>query len=453
VPAAPSPPRTALRPAAARSSGVRRAAARLGRLGPVRWLDAHPLGWRLLGAVVLLAAAWHVLSAFLVTYPDEIWQVDLQVYREGAYSLVNGRQVYDWLTDAPQYLPFTYPPFAALIGTPLLLAPFRAVGWIWTGVQLALLWFCTGLAFRAFLERAGARRGLLQGAVAALLVQLQPMQDSIRYGQVNALLVALCLADVVRRRDGWWPRGSLVGLATAIKLTPAVFFVHWIVVRRWRVLAASVTTAVGATVVTALYAPSASMAYWTDALLDPGRLGPNADTANQALRGMLLRTGLPEGPSLTLTWGVCVLVVAFAGYSIAARLERLGDPVGVVAAMGMLAFLLSPVSWIHHMWWGVPAIGALLGDGRRPARVVAAVVAGAVLFSRLPWTGQNLVGGSGWRHVLGWIDQQAYCWLALGVLAALWWLVARPAAQAAELAEHAEHAEETTRAVASRPPS
>jgi alpha-1,2-mannosyltransferase len=427
VPAAPSPPRTGSRPAAAPRSAAGSAAARLGRLGPVRWLDAHPWGWHVVGAVVLVAAAWHVISAFLVTYPDEIWQVDLQVYREGAYSIVNGRQVYEWLTDAPQYLPFTYPPFAAVVGTPLLLAPFRVIGWVWTGVQLALLWFCVGLAFRAFLERAGARRGLLLGVVAGLLVQLQPMQDSIRYGQVNAVLVALCLADLVRRRDGWWPRGSLVGVAAAIKLTPAVFWVHWIVVRRWRVLAASVIAAVAATACTALFAPSASMAYWTDALLDPGRLGPNADTANQSLRGMLLRTGLPEGLLVSLTWAVCVLLVAFAGYRLSARLERLGDPVGVVAAMGMLAFLLSPVSWLHHMWWGVPAIGALLGDGRRRSRIVAAAVTFAVLFSRLPWTGENLVGKPGWRHLLGWVEQQAYCWLALGVLAALWWLVARPA--------------------------
>jgi alpha-1,2-mannosyltransferase len=121
-----------------------------------------------------------------------------------------------------------------------------------------------------------------------------------------------------------------------------------------------------------------------------------------------------------------VLLVAYAGYGISARLERLGEPVAVVAALGMLAFLLSPVSWIHHMWWGVVAIGALLGDGRRPARVLAAVTVGAVLYSKLPWWGQGFVAETGWRHVIGWVDQQAYCWLALGVLAALWWLVARP---------------------------
>ncbi|HVN13625.1 MAG TPA: glycosyltransferase 87 family protein, partial [Kineosporiaceae bacterium] len=388
--------------AAARSVGER-----IGRAAPVRWMDRHPLAWRLVGGLVLVAAAWHVVSSFVVTYPDEIWQVDLEVYREGAHSLVAGRQVYDWLTDAPQYLPFTYPPFAALVGIPLVLAPFRVVGWVWTAVQIALLWYCTGLAFRPLLARAHARRGLLQGLVAAALVQLQPAQDGIRYGQVNAVIVALCLADVVRRRAGWWPRGSLVGLATAIKLTPAVFWVHWAVTRRWHVLVVSVTAAVTATVVTALVAPSASMAYWTEALLDPNRLGPNADTANQSIRGVLLRLGPHQGPLLTVSWAVCVLVVAVFGYRLSARFERMGESVAVVAVMGMLAFLLSPVSWIHHMYWGIVAIGALLGDGRRLARVAAGAAVYAVLFSRLPWTGAAMLGRRGWRHGLGLVDQQA----------------------------------------------
>src|SRR5512135_3488975 len=84
--------------------------------------------WRLLGVLLLAASAYPVVNHYLVLFPDEIWQVDLEVYREGARSLIEGRQVYGWLTDNPQYLPFTYPPFAALVGTLLLLAPFAVIG-------------------------------------------------------------------------------------------------------------------------------------------------------------------------------------------------------------------------------------------------------------------------------------------------------------------------------------
>ena len=332
------------------------------------------------------------------------------------------------------------------MGTPLLLVPFRAAGWIWTGVQLVLLWYVSGVAFRPLLARFGRRAGLAQGVVAAVLVQLQPMQDSIRYGQVNAVIVALCLTDLARRRAVWWPRGSLVGLAAAVKLTPAVFWVHWIVIRNRSALVASVGTAAGVTLLTALYAPSASAAYWTDALLDPTRLGPNADTANQSMRGVLLRLGPSQGPLLTLSWALCVVTVGWFGYRLAARLDRLGDQVAVVAALGMLAFLVSPVSWIHHMYWGAVAVGALVGDGRDRRRIAAAVVALAVMWSKLPWTGQAMRSHRGWQSWLGVVEQQAYCWLALGVLVALWWLVARPGEQAQQQAQQDQQARQGRRA-------
>jgi alpha-1,2-mannosyltransferase len=381
--------------------------------------------WWVVGVALFAASSYWVIDRYLIHYPDEIWQVDLEVYWEGSRSLVDGRQVYAWLTDNPQYLPFTYPPFGALLGTPLLLAPFRVVGWLWTFMQLGLLWICTALAFRPCLDRFDRRRGLAHGAVAAVLIQLQPVQDGIRFGQVNAILVTLCLLDVVRRHDGWWPRGSLTGIAAAIKLTPAVFWVHYALTRRWRALGVSILVAAAATALTGLFAPSATAAYWTDALLDPGRLGPNANTSNQSMRGVLMRIGPPAGPLQSLLWLALAVVVAVLGFRLAARLDRLGEPVAVVGVLGMLAVLLSPVSWIHHLHWGLVVIGALLGDGRDRRRVRAALIATVVLLLKLPWWGGGWQRNPGFLHYLGNVVEQSYCWFALGSLFALWWLLVR----------------------------
>jgi alpha-1,2-mannosyltransferase len=383
-------------------------------------------GWWLLGVLVLAASTWPVVDKYLLDFPDEIWLVDLEVYREGARSLVEGRQVYGWLTDNPQYLPFTYPPFAALMGTVLLVAPFGVVGWAWTVMQLVLLWVCTGIAFRPFLARFGRRHALAQGAVAAVLIHLQPLQEGIRFGQVNSILVTLCLVDVARRSAGWWPRGSLTGIAAAVKLTPAVFWVHYALARRWRALLASMGVAAAATVLTGLLAPSATMAYWTDALLDPGRLGPNANTANQSMRGVLLRTGLAEGSTaLSLAWLALVVVVAVSGYRLALALDRLGESVAVVGVLGMLAVLISPVSWVHHVHWGIVVLGALLGDARVPSRVVAAVAGTAMLWFNLPWDGHSWQRHHDWTRYAGYVVEQGYCWFALLSLVALWWLLVR----------------------------
>lgn len=381
--------------------------------------------WRLAGLLVFAVACYPVARVYLVLWPDEIWQVDLEVYREAAHSLVLGRPIYTFLTSAPQYLPMTYPPFAALIGTPLLLVPFRAAGWLWALFQFWLLWISVGMGFRPFLDRFSRTRGLVQGGIAGVLIQLQPVGDGIRFGQVNAILVALCLADVVRTREGRWPRGSLIGVAAAIKLTPAVFWVHLATVRRWRMLAVSVGTAAALTGLTMLIAPSSTAEYWTQALLDPGRLGPNAGTSNQSMRGVLLRLGPPEGPLFSLTWAALVLVVGAGGFWLAARLHALGEPVAVVAAVGMLAVLLSPVSWVHHLHWGIAVIAALLGDARNRNRTLAALVATTVLYLELPWWGGSMVAegrGPAWAgHLL----ENSYTLFGLLSLIALWVFLVR----------------------------
>ena len=384
---------------------------------------------RALGVTILVVTAIPVVRHYLIRYPVEIWQVDLEVYREAARALVSGFPLYDVRTPPPQFLPFTYPPFAALVGLPLAIGSFTAVGWAWTVLQLVLLWVTVGMAFRPFLDRFGDRRGLVQGLLASCGVLTMPVLEGIRFGQVNAVVVALCLADVARRvPEGGlrMPRGVLVGLAAAVKLTPAAFWVHWAVARRWRTLAISVGTAAGVTLVTALLLPAASARFWTDALLDPERLGPNAGTSNQSLRGVLLRVW-PGDPGLgTVLWLVLVVLVGGAGFWLSARLDRLGEPVAVVAVVGLVALLVSPVSWVHHYHWCVVVVAVLLGDGRRWQGVAAATVLSAALWARLPWLGLSMLEGDLPRWI-GRTAQNGFALLAVAALAMIWWLMVRTA--------------------------
>jgi alpha-1,2-mannosyltransferase len=393
--------------------------------------------WRLLGVLVLALSALPLTWHYLVSYPHENWQVDLEVYRQGARALVTGVPLYDLRTSQPQFLPFTYPPFAAFTALPLLLASFHVIGWVWTVLQFALLWYIVGRAFRPMIDRFGARAGLAQGVIAGGCVWMLPVSDGIRFGQVNAVIVALCVWDVAHRPQvievstgrltRAWLGGNGIGvaLAAAVKLTPGVFWLHWAVSRRWRVLATSIVTVALVTIGSALLLPPASTTYWTDALLDPSRLGPNAGTSNQSLRGVLLRLGPNPGPLFTLSWGLCVVVVLVGGLALARRFDRLGEPIAVVATVGMVAYLISPVSWVHHMHWGVVVIGALLGDGRDLRRAAAALAAAVLLWIRLPWWGANLLADPHASHVVARIIQNSYSWWAVLSLLGLWLLVAR----------------------------
>ncbi len=175
-------------------------------------------------AVVLVAlAASPVALRYLVFWPLDQWQVDVDVYRQAGVSILTGRPVYSAMTEAPQLLPFTYPPFAAFLGIPLALIPFGVVGWLWTAMQVvattAIVWY----AGRALLARSGSWLPLALAALTAPMLWLHPVGDGIRFGQVNAFIVLACVMDLVEPRPRlarWLPKGALIGLAMAVKLTP-----------------------------------------------------------------------------------------------------------------------------------------------------------------------------------------------------------------------------------------
>ena len=98
-----------------------------------------------LAALIVALAAMPVVLRYLVFWPLDQWQVDVEVYRQAGESILTGRPIYLAMTEAPQLLPFTYPPFAAILSLPLALVPFGMAGWAWTLAQVlattAITWY------------------------------------------------------------------------------------------------------------------------------------------------------------------------------------------------------------------------------------------------------------------------------------------------------------------------
>ncbi|MBR7744267.1 DUF2029 domain-containing protein [Phycicoccus sp. BSK3Z-2] len=381
-------------------------------------------------AVLLLAvAAAPVALRYLVFWPLDQWQVDVDVYRSAGVSVLTGRPVYAHLTEPPQLLPFTYPPFAAFLAVPLAMLPFGVVGWLWTAAQVVATTLTVRYAGWGMLRHAGPWLPLALAAVAAPMLWLHPVGDGIRFGQVNAFIVLAVVLDMVAPRPRFLrhvPRGVLIGLAMAVKLTPGVFLVHFLVTRRWREAGTVVASAATVTLLSAALLPSASWDFWLGALQDSDRLGPNAGTANQSMRGLLLRVGLDGGVG-TAVWLLAVAVVGVLGYALARRTYLRGDPVGEVAVVGLLACLLSPVAWVHHYHWVVVVVLALLGarpwvDRRRAVAGLAVLV---FFVLRLPWWGIDWLAQP-WPEWPGRVLQNADVVGGLASLVLLWWVSRRP---------------------------
>lgn len=382
-----------------------------------------------------------LIYRYLLAWPQDQWLVDIEVYRWAGVSILTGRPIYTALTEAPQLLPFTYPPFAAVLAVPFALVPFPVAGIAWTGLQVladaAIVWF----AGWRLLRRLAGWAPVAAGAITAILIQLQPLQEGIRFGQVNAFLVLAVLLDLRDPRPriiSRVPPGVLVGLATAVKLVPGVFIVHYLICRRWREAGYAIAAAATATISVALLLPQASFAFWGGALQDPNRLGPNAGYSNQSLRGVLLRIG-PDGLAGDAIWLVLVAVVGTIGFLLGRRMWRQGNSVGEVAVIGLLAALLSPVAWIHHYHYVAVIVMVFLAAGpvdltwrgwwhalRHPDQTPVfgpglwfALVVIAWFMTRGPWIGAGM-GGSLIPDIGALILQNSGALMALVMLAMLW---------------------------------
>ena len=378
---------------AGRRSWPRRATAGLAGLPPWAATARGVLAW-----VAALAAIAPLVRGYLTGPPDQRL-VDLDVYRTGGLSVLRGQPLYTILTQPPQLLPFTYPPAAALFAVPLAVLPWPAAQLAWVPfiyVPLAVvIWY----AFAPLLRRAGRLRPAAFAIVFAACAYLFPVRDEMRFGQVDLVLLALAVADCAAREPRW-PRGALVGLATAIKLVPGVFVVYlWLSGRRRAALTAALV-ALAVTLGAWLLLPRDSVTYWTSAIFDSGRLGPNSGTSDQSLRGLLLRALLPWPPAAAglpgglpgVIWVVAAAAVAVAGFTAVRRLVRQSREPEAVAVTALVGVLASPVSWIHHYVVVVLVIGAILADGRARSRVVLAAGTAVYFALTIPWWGQSLLG-------------------------------------------------------------
>ncbi|MEU6713836.1 glycosyltransferase 87 family protein [Nonomuraea sp. NPDC046802] len=345
--------------------------------------------WAWAVAVLVVAVAAAPLVHMWLTNPDDQRLVDLDVYRTGGQMLLDGRPVYDYFTPAPQLLPFTYPPIAAMLAVALAKMSWETAQWVWTaGIFAALgvtVWFAFRQVFRPELRKYAP------WLVALLMVActyLMPIRDQVRFGQVDILLVALCLADVAAKRP-WWPRGFLIGLATAVKLTPGVFLIYLLITKQWRTFFMATFTAAVLTLLPFGVIPRDATDFWFSALLDPERLGANAATTNQSIRGMLIRLYMDETLTFVI-WAAIVAAVGWYGFRGAREAYKANDSITAVALVGLMAVLLSPVAWIHHLAWVVVVLAAIVGDGRDPVRL--RVAAGVWLFYvvPVPWWGVSL---------------------------------------------------------------
>ncbi|MEE6175812.1 mannosyltransferase [Mycobacterium sp. 050134] len=361
--------------------------AKVGRIDSTPAAPAAPRTRRLADALkaaapLLLLVSIAARLAWTYLAPHGANFVDLHVYLGGAAAIDHPGTLYSYVyaEQTPDFpLPFTYPPFAAVVFYPLHLLPFGVVAFLWQIATIAALYGAVRVSQR-LLGVGGHRVAMLWTAIT---IWIEPLRSTFDYGQVNVLLMLAVLWAVYSSR--WWLTGLLVGVAAGIKLTPAIGGVYLVGARRWGAAAFSAVVFAATIAVSALVVGDQTRYYFTRLLGDARRVGPIATAFNQTWRGGISRIlGHDAGYGPIVLAALAVTAVAAI---LAWRALDDADRLGRLLVVELFGLLLSPISWTHHWVWLVPLMMWAIHGPRRERPGARAVGWGWLAYAIIgvPW--------------------------------------------------------------------
>lgn len=271
---------------------------------------------QILGWLCLLGATYPQMYDKDYKLPQHF---DVYVYWYALNNWFSGNSLYDWyaLPDYKMY-PFTYPPFGAWVLSPLTWFDYE------TAARLMIM--AIALQTAVIVALIGRSLGWSWGSAfaiapwVAILVQqcLEPFTQSVGFAQVNTAMMALVMIDVAAP-PSWKGRGVASGLAAAIKLTPAIAVLIFLLRRQWRSAITMVATSLAVTLLSWVISPGESARFFFDAMWDPQRAGDAYYTSNQNLKGFVARA-LPEN-TWSIAWAITVALALVAAVWLCLRIQ------------------------------------------------------------------------------------------------------------------------------------
>lgn len=335
--------------------------------------------------LLVLAIIAEVVAVGFVHWLDTRGYIDTGIYRLGARAWLRGWPIYgdDLTPETPDVatLPFIYPPFAALLFIPLTwLSKIPAIVSVATLSHLAILATSFSLArSSAYLAPHAGRIAVATAGVMPFITLIEPARETLNYGQINLVLMGLVAADCLLPKTRW-PRGLLVGIAAAIKLTPLGFLLFFLLRKDFRAIAVAVLTFAATVVIGVIAAPKDSADWWLDKMLSTGDSFGTVYAGNLTLRSLLAKQSI-TGIELNVLWllgSVVLLGLAVLGIRYALKTSNL--PLGLMVN-AVLVLLISPISWSHHWVWAAPTLVLLFAMSVRQRwyGVLVSVVAATVV--------------------------------------------------------------------------
>ncbi|QNI32253.1 DUF2029 domain-containing protein [Alloacidobacterium dinghuense] len=272
---------------------------------------------------------------------------------------------------------YLYPPLLADMLVPLTYVGLRTAAHIWIVINLGLLLataICLASVIRVRLV------GLWTGLLLVGVICFSPVVDCISYGQITIFLLFLWALGTALYAKGYTTSSGIIfALAAAIKLTPAIVLIPFIVWRNWKWIISFLASFSAFTAAT-LYinAPSTLILYFrriTPAMSRSIPQIPNLSISSSTQLMIAALRGIPIFPdpavlpakvvlagktvSLLLTLAL-IFTIARLGQNLAMKSQ-----IVVLALLALASPLLSPVSWLHAYAIAFVAFAVLWSEALR----------------------------------------------------------------------------------------
>lgn len=366
------------------------------------------------------------------------WRIDAAVYRRGALALVNGESLYAQPFDMGNLnLPFIYPPIGAAVFYPFGFLEFfndELASTLMVVISSLLMLVCLYLVANSVLRGHDRQLAFAIAAISwPVVLLMEPVLLNADLGQINVIIMALVVYDLLptKRRI---PRGVLIGLAAAIKLTPLAMLLYFLVKKDFRGIINAVISMLVFTALGALISWENTKEFFLTTLFNLNADGESGVStvyqSNSSLQAMIYRwwpcQDAATASSLPmLLWVVLSLIAIVAVGLLMHQLFARGLQVEAVMANAMLMLLISPISWSHHwVWlplWALVFFIRYFQHAQRPRALLISGIILSVIQLILPpkwWFGRdgvNVFGLPLWEKFM----ISDWTWLSIGLLITL----------------------------------